>query len=403
VILCGCSAQVVSSSRRTWAQAKLLGVFCPREIVADIARAARQGLDDFVACPFDMHEFLYRLNRLLSTTRDRVTSSASPPPERLVDIVGTSQPLKSLLAKLPRIAESDATCLLAGETGTGKELLARAIHYMSKRGGQAFIAINCGALPDLLFENELFGHTKGAFTDASRDQTGLIRLANKGTLFLDEIDTLSPSAQVKLLRVLQDHEYRPLGSPHGFVADIRVLAATNANLRQCVAQKSFREDLFHRLNVITLTVPSLRNRRSDIPVLAQHFLRKYARQHSRENVTLSPGAVLKLSSYDWPGNIRELEAAIERAIILSSQSSLDAEDFDLSSPSPGQVEPATTFQSAKREAIRTFEASYLRQVLAEHGGNISRAARAAGKERRAFQRLLQKYSLGRFDLAAESA
>jgi two-component system, NtrC family, response regulator GlrR len=216
------------------------------------------------------------------------------------------------------------------------------------------------------------------------------------------VDTLSPSAQVKLLRVLQDHEYRPLGSPHSVVADIRVLAATNANLRQCVAQKSFREDLFHRLNVITLTVPALRDRGEDIPILAQHFLRKYARQHSRENMTLSPGAILKLSNYDWPGNIRELEAAIERATILSSQSSLQPEDFDLSSPNLDLAEPAITFQSAKREAIRAFEASYLRQVLAEHGGNITRAARAAGKERRAFQRLLQKYSLDRFKLAAES-
>jgi DNA-binding NtrC family response regulator len=290
-----------------------------------------------------------------------------------------------------------------GETGTGKELLARAIHYMSKRAAQAFVAVNCGALPDLLFENELFGHVKGAYTDAARDQPGLLNLASKGTLFLDEVDTLSASAQIKFLRVLQDHEYRPLGSPHTVVANIRVVAATNADLRQSVAQKSFREDLFHRLNVISLTIPPLRERRADIPMLAEHFLRKFTRQHGRTIVAIRPNAMLKLTRYDWPGNARELEGVMERAVILSTESVLEADDVDLPILGPELADRAATFQNAKREAIRAFESTYLSAMLAAHGGNVTRAARAAGKERRAFQRLLHKHALDRATAVAETA
>jgi two-component system, NtrC family, response regulator GlrR len=401
IVLRGCSAASVHAVRRAWEQPKLFGVFCPAETVDGVARAVRHGVDDFVSCPFSEQEFLYRLSRLLGDS----AGFERPADQhiRLANVVGESDALLSLIAKLPRIAASDATCLLVGETGTGKELLARGIHYMSKRADQAFVAVNCGALPDLLLENELFGHAKGAYTDASRDQVGLLNLASEGTLFLDEVDALSPSAQVKLLRVLQDHEYRPLGSPHSLVANIRVVAATNTDVRQCVAQKTFRDDLFHRLNVISLTIPPLRARRSDIPMLAEHFLRKFARQHERNIVAIRPNAMLKLTRYDWPGNVRELEGTMERAVILSTESVLDADDFDLPLSEPEPSDNPITFQNAKREAIRTFESTYLSAMLAAHGGNVTRAARAAGKERRAFQRLLQKYALDRPTAVGETA
>jgi DNA-binding NtrC family response regulator len=404
-VLRGCTPDVVSTSRRAWKNAKLFGVFCPSDTIADVARSVRQGLDDFVACPFDGHEFRCRFNRLLAIdSTDGRNSSAPRIPEGgdVGHIIGASEQLKAVLAKLPRIAESDVTCLLAGETGTGKELLARAIHYMSRRRGQAFLAINCGAVPDLLFENEFFGHAKGAYTDASTTQSGLLGLANRGTLFLDEVDALSLSAQVKLLRVLQDHEYRPLGAAQSMVADIRVLAATNADLRQCISQKSFREDLFHRLTVITITVPPLRDRRGDIPLLADHFLKKYARRHNRGSATLSPAALARLTTCDWRGNIRELEAAIERATILSSAALLQPEDFDILPADESRPDRVMTFQRAKQEAVRSFEVSFLRTILAAHGGNVTRAARASGKERRAFQRLLHKYALDRLNVHGET-
>lgn len=307
--------------------------------------------------------------------------------------------------------------MIYGETGTGKELIARAIHYNSHRHGKPFIPVNCGALPDHLIENELFGHAKGAFTDASTAEKGLIAEAEGGALFLDEVDTLSSSAQIKLLRFLQDKEYRHLGSSKSRGADVRVIAATNSNLWYLVETKRFREDLYYRLNVLSVTLPPLRERVSDIPLLAAHFLTRYAKQNRRGLLHLSGDAMQKLIHYPWSGNVRELEGVIQRAAVLCASSVLEPEDIDHFSPCGGALledsslredkkEACSPFISAsdfpvtdhslqkvKIQAIGQFERSYLTNLLIAHKGNITHAAKAAGKDRRTLQRLLRKYNL----------
>jgi two-component system response regulator AtoC len=310
-------------------------------------------------------------------------------------MVGISGPFRRVLARIPLLAASDATVLVTGETGTGKELAARAVHYHSRRKGKPFVPVNCGALPDPLLENELFGHAKGAYTDASAPAEGLIAEADGGTLFLDEVDALSPSAQVKLLRFLQDRTYRTLGSAKSRAADVRIVGATNEDLRALVRARRFREDLFYRLDVLALHMPPLRERIEDIPLLAQHFLGRYGAQSERPKVGLAPAAIRKLTAYAWPGNIRELEGAIHRAIVLGRSETLQPEDVDLPgmdvAPDPG----GGSFREAKARAVEQFERSYLIGVLTLHDGNVSRAAREAGKDRRAFQRLLRKHGLER--------
>ena len=310
----------------------------------------------------------------------------------LESLIGSSQPFQRVLEKIPFFAESNATVLITGDTGTGKELFARAIHYHSPRRAKPFIPVNCGALPDHLFENELFGHAKGAFTDASSAEEGLLAEAQGGTLLLDEIDALSLYAQVKLLRFLQNREYRPLGSARSRIVDVRIIAATNTDLRTRVATGAFRDDMYHRLNVLRLVLPSLAERSEDIPLLADDFVARYAREHGRPPMRLGPGALRKLLAYRWPGNVRELEAVVQRAVVLASSPVLEAADIDLPDL-VGAEPPPATFREAKTHVIVAFERTFLANLLAQHHGNISQAARAAGKERRAFQRLMRKHGL----------
>jgi DNA-binding NtrC family response regulator len=285
-----------------------------------------------------------------------------------------------------------ATVLIGGETGVGKELFARAIHYNGERRSRPFIPINCSALPDHLFENEVFGHARGAYTDAGSAEKGLLGEAEGGTVFFDEIDTLAPSSQAKLLRLLQDREYRPLGSSKSLVADTRVIAATNMDLRELVAEHRFREDLFHRLNVLSLRVPPLRDRLADIPLLATHFLGRYAAQYNRGNLRFSPSALRKMLSYSWPGNVREMEGLLHRAVVFGTGGTVEASDIELPMAAGAARAPAA---SAKDDAMGEFERGYLVNLLAEHHGNVSHSARAAGKDRRTFQRLLRKHGIER--------
>jgi len=278
--------EALCTFRRDWDTTPILGLFCRGwENPQRVLHTLLTGLDDFVSCPFTEIDLFPRLQRLLPG--QRVEGTASPmklagTPLHFEFLVGASANFLRIIEKIPRLAQPDAPVLILGETGTGKELVARAIHAHSARQRQPFIPVNCGTLPDHLFENELFGHAKGAFTDASSAEKGLVAEAEGGTLLLDEIDTLSPAAQVKLLRFLQHREYRQLGSAKNRVADVRILAATNADLWQYVQAKRFREDLYHRLNVLSLVVPPLRERTEDILLLAHHFLTVYRKQHGRE-------------------------------------------------------------------------------------------------------------------------
>jgi two-component system, NtrC family, response regulator GlrR len=317
---------------------------------------------------------------------------ANRPFEVLPGVTGCAPSLCKAAGHVLLMAQSDATCLLQGETGTGKELFARAIHYLGQRKHRPFVPVNCGAIPDSLFENEMFGHVRGAYTDARNSQLGLLAHASSGTLFLDEVDCLSASAQVKLLRVLQEHEYRPVGSSRSISTDVRVIAATNSDLRKRVQQHLFREDLFHRLNVLRLPIPPLRERPGDMALLARTFVRDFARRYKRPEPRITDEAYRALEAYDWPGNVREMEAVFERAVLLSSAAVITAEDLEIPVTLNSPAQPIN-MRSAKNRVIMHFERAYLSDLLSRCTGNISHAARIAGKERRSFQRLLRKHNL----------
>ncbi len=309
-------------------------------------------------------------------------------------IVGQSRALLRAVEKLPAIARSDAGVLICGESGTGKELVARAIHYLSERAPFAFMAVNCGSLPDGLLESEFFGHERGAFTGAHARRDGLIAQANRGTLFLDEVDSLTMKAQVNLLRVLQDKKFRCLGSTAERESNVRFIAASNRAMRPLVQSGGFREDLYYRLCVFTVFLPPLRERKNDILPLAEHFLRKHAPTKGIA-MKLSPVVQSALESYEWPGNIRELENTIIRGIYLNHNGTIELEDIGLTLPDSAKdkVRVPQSFKAAKQEAVEAFEREYLGRLMLEHRGNVSHAARAAGKDRRDLGRLLKKYQL----------
>jgi len=309
-------------------------------------------------------------------------------------LVGNSQSLLQAVEKLPAIARSDAGVLICGESGTGKELVARAIHYLSERGPFGFLAVNCGSFPDGLLESEFFGHERGAFTGAHAHRDGLIAQANRGTLFLDEVDSLTMKAQVNLLRVLQDKKFRSLGSTAERESNVRFIAASNRVMCSLVQSGGFREDLYYRLCVFTVSLPPLRERKEDILTLAEHFLRKHTPADGLVR-TLSPEVRSAFESYEWPGNIRELENTIIRGIYLNHNGTIDLEDIGLAIPDSPKSKSysAQSFKAAKQEAVEAFEREYLGRLMLEHRGNVSHAARAAGKDRRDLGRLLRKYRI----------
>jgi len=357
-------------------------------------------MDDFLFCPVGEMELILRLRRLLRPADDQSPSILRREIKekyQLESLVGESDSLMRSIYKVPNLARSDATVLILGETGTGKELFARAIHYLSSRHRKSFVPVNCGAIPEHLFENEFFGHMKGAFTDAFTSERGLLSEAEGGTLFLDEVDALSPSAQVKLLRFLQNREYRVLGSAKSLLADVRVIGATNTDLRQRVAAKLFRQDLYQRLNILHLSLSPLRERLEDVPHLAIHFLRIYGEKYARPPMRLSSSALQKLISHSWPGNVRELETVIHRAVATASSSIVGPIDLEVSDT---EFEArSVSFREAKTRVVDQFERAYLISLLTAHQGNVSRAAEEAGKPRRALQRLLRKHGLDRSEFS----
>jgi two-component system response regulator GlrR len=350
------------------------------------------GADDFLTLPLRPREALTRLTLL---ARQRPVGDPAVARLRaklgLSQLIGESAAFARLVAQLPRIARCESSVLLMGETGTGKELFARAVHYLSRRAGKPFVPVNCGATPADLLENEFFGHESGAFTSAGTRRGGVIQEADGGTLFLDEVDCLPPFAQVKLLRFLQDGRFRPLGAGREIAADVRIVAASNADLADAQASGRFRKDLYYRLNVIPLTLPPLRERPEDIPLLACHFAAKYAGKGAPVGRSLSRAALQKLLGHDWPGNVRELENAIERAVALAEQPLVGPADIVLGGPGEPAAEPG--FQARKAHVVQQFEREYLQALLRAHEGNITKAAESAHKDRRAFWELLRKHGL----------
>ncbi|MGQ0537707.1 MAG: sigma-54 interaction domain-containing protein [Gemmatimonadaceae bacterium] len=321
--------------------------------------------------------------------------------------VGESPVFLDAIDQLPILARSNASVVVSGETGTGKELVARAIHYLGGRAARPFIPVNCGSLPDSLLEAELFGHERGAFTDARQRRTGLIAQAHGGTLFLDEVDTLSARAQVALLRVLQDRTVRALGSDREQTVDVRFVAATNVSLGALVHEGRFRSDLYFRLYVLTVDLPPLRSRQKDVLLLARHFIQRYAEPGA--DIRLTDDAERALLRHRWPGNVRELENVIHRALTLAPLDGITARDLGLeaspataahltasAAPLPAAVSRSDVllrYRDAKRAAVDAFERDYLTRLMRAHRGNITRAAVASGKERRDLGRLLKKYRL----------
>ena len=357
----------------------------------DIFNLLEMGIDDFVILPIKPIEILLRIRRLLEKNAlEDLVSQSIKQKFGLKQMIGQSPSFLSKIKKLPVLAKSDVIVFITGETGTGKELCARAIHYLSPRSREPFMPINCGAIPVDLVENELFGHEKGAFTGATETRTGLIAEAEGGTIFLDEIDCLPPSAQVKLLRFLQEKEYRPLGSMKMKKSNVRLLAAMNINPQEAVASGRLRQDLYYRLNVIPLEIPPLRERREDISLLAHHFLLKYGVQFNKPMADFSEEAMQLLQLYDWPGNVRELEHNVERAVVLSEGRIVQAIDVVLPSSESDLQE---SFHDAKVKMTAAFEKTYIERLLLAHHGNISQAARAAQKNRRTFWELIRKYEI----------
>jgi DNA-binding NtrC family response regulator len=315
-------------------------------------------------------------------------------------LIGESRAFREVLELLQQWATVDATVLLCGETGTGKELAARAVHYCSRRSAGPFVPVNCGAIPDELLESELFGHAKGAFTDAKGESRGVAGQAEGGTLFLDEIDSLSPRGQAAILRFVQDRSYRPVGSAHIQQGDVRLIAATNADLEALSAAGRFRHDLLFRLDLLTLTLPPLRDRPGDALLLAETFVRRFNVQYGMPGRELSPASRAGLQApHPWVGNVRELEHRVHRSFLLCKGTSID---LGLATPvASAEGAPATecrtrtSFAKAKAHAIAQFERAYVRDLLKQTNGNVSEAARLAGKERSRFGRLIKKYDLQR--------
>jgi two-component system, NtrC family, response regulator GlrR len=383
--------EIVASVKKKTGAVPLIAVVdvCEPQRVLALLRC---GVADFVTTPLKTADVLARTWKLVlppaNNTEPLKLLNCGPD---LAPLVGESPGFLAQVRNIPLIAKYDANVLIEGETGTGKEVHARAIHYCSPRAGKPFVPVNCGAIPPELLENELFGHERGAFTSAVTLQTGLIEEANGGTLFLDEIDCLPPLAQVKLLRFLQEKEYRPLGSSRIRQADVRIIAASNLPLEQAVEVGKVRPDLFYRLKIISLSLAPLRERREDIPTLARHFVAKYTAAFGKEITGLSRGAMHSLMVHSWPGNVRELEHVIERAIVMAE--GLLLQPTDLVFPTSQITGRCESLQQAKAKEIARFEKNYIKGLLSACEGNITRAAQVAQKNRRAFWQLIQKHQI----------
>jgi two-component system, NtrC family, response regulator HydG len=368
--------------------------------VRDAVEAMKAGAYDYLTKPLDVDELKLTVARGL---RHAALEEENARLRALVGcdvdvgaIIGTSEPMRRVFEAIALVAPTEATVLIQGESGTGKELVAQAIHANSPRRAGPLITVNCAALPETLLESELFGHERGAFTGAMERRLGRFELAHHGTIFLDEIGELTPAAQTKLLRVLQSQEFERLGGTHTLKVDVRVIAATNKDLEAAVRAGQFREDLRYRLQVFPLTVPPLRERRDDIPLLAEHFLKSYAERHRRRLRGLTPRALDLLMRYEWPGNVRELEHAIERAVILARGEHLTPEELPPNTRAASGDLEDTTLQEPSVPVgltLKEVERELIRKTLERTGGNRTRAAEVLGISRATLHNKLKEYDL----------
>jgi len=356
--------------------------------IPDAVSAVNRGVFGYLTKPFDAKILLAEIERALALTGGSAPADAGAGDQAWRSEIITRNPvMENMLAKARLVADSDASVFIYGESGTGKELLARAIHDASPRREHPFVAINCGAIPEPLLESELFGHVKGAFTGATRDHKGLFQTANKGTLFLDEIGDMPVALQVKLLRVLQERQVRPVGSTQNFDIDVRVISATHRNIEAGMAAGSFREDLFYRLNVVALTLPPLAERREDIPLLASHFLSVLLGKYKKAINGFAPEALELLVGAAWPGNVRQLYNVVEQSVALCTT------DLIPSSLVQQAIQHQQSEFASFEDARRKFERDYLAQLLKIAEGNVTQAARLAKRNRTEFYKLLARHQL----------
>jgi len=387
-------------------------VMSSQEKIREAVMAVKAGASNYITYPVDIDELRFVTESTHESTimqseldylRDKFWQIDS------LEVVNTNSPeMRKVFGRIRSVASTKTTVLLTGETGTGKGLLAKLIHRHSNRAKDQFITVHCGAIPDTLLESELFGHEKGAFTGADRRKLGKFEIAQGGTIFLDEIGTMTPSAQIKFLEVLQDKTFQRVGGEISIKADVRIIAATNIELKQLVADGTFRKDLYYRLNVFPVDIPPFRERSEDIPYLAGVFLRNLNEAYSKEINNIHPYVLEAFARYSWPGNIRELENLMERAYILENSSVLGPDSFpgelflpDISNPelSPGSLPPLS---DARRQNIEAAERNYLKKLLAIHKGRIQKSADAAGVSTRQLHKLLTRYGIRKEDFKIPS-
>ncbi len=364
--------------------------------------AIKQGAYDFLTKPFELDKVVHVVDKALERSHlvreNRLLQERLRKQESFQEMVGMSHRMAKVFETIGLVAGTDATILITGESGTGKDLAARAIHGTSPRADRPYVAVNCPNLPEEILESELFGYRKGAFTHAVKDKKGLFWEAQGGTIYLDEIGDISGTLQTKLLRVLQEKEIRPLGETRNVKVDVRIIASTNQDLRSKIEERLFREDLFYRLNVISIHMPPLRERPEDIPLLAEHFLKKCSQDLDKPPKRLAPETMDRLLKQHWPGNVRELENAIRRAVILSSGQEIRPDEIDWANPEEAEClmtdqVKRMPYKEAKRLVLERFHFEYVSEALMRNRGNVTRAAKECGMERQALQQVMRRYGI----------
>ncbi len=370
--------------------------------IESAVKAIKAGAYDFIAKPFERDEIIFKIRKalersLLLKENKRLLKDRESDPH---DLIGKSEPMQRVFDQIRMVAASDVTVLITGESGTGKDLTARSIHALSPRREESFISVNCPTIPEFILESELFGYKKGAFTNATQDRDGLFQEADKGTIFLDEIGDIGPSIQTKLLRVLQEKEIKPLGDTKIRKVDVRIIASTNRNLKQKMADNEFRQDFFYRLNVLPIELPPLRDRIIDIPMIAEHLVAKHCKKMKKEPKTISESVMDLLMKQPWPGNVRELENILVQGILYSKDDTLRLADIPIKDMDEGKKRSTDnsametlSYKTAKEKILKEFNHTYIGARLSMAGGNITRAAGMCEMDRQALQQIMKRYEI----------